>query len=123
MDPSPPKIQRKDSIITGNKPLSQCFDHSELLQLDEDSDHFYLCVTTYSEVELILLVKAQNPFPLSLLLTAFFEAHWFDVSGHYGQDRTYSNFKLCFFPRVKEMDWPVKNIASHVRPVELSEWM
>ena len=54
-------------------------------------------MNTYSELEFDPIAKTQNCVPLKLLFAAFYRTHWIDHFGHYGQERSFNNFKTRFY--------------------------
>ena len=53
-------------------------------------------MTTYSEIECDPLAKTQICFPLHLIFAAFYRTHWIHLSGQFGQEGTYKNFRAPF---------------------------
>ena len=94
-DPSTPVPTNKTPTNKGNKATNRFSDQNNLLAIDENSDLLFM--TTYLEFECDPLAKTQMCLPLKLLFAALYRTHSIDLSGHYGQERTYKHFKPRFY--------------------------
>ena len=73
-----PKLQNKSHAITRNEALNQIFEQFDILHDDERSE--LLCMTSHSDFKKNRLAQTHLFFHLSLLITAFYKAGWFDLT-------------------------------------------